>query len=387
MDNFTFHNPTTLYFGKGQIEKLDDAVPRDGKTLLLYGKGSIMSNGVYNQVKRALGNRTVLEYGGIEANPLYETLMPAAQLAREEKVTFLLSVGGGSVLDGTKFVAAAAQFEGEPWDILSNGAAPESALPIGAVLTLPATGSEMNGNAVISREETREKLPFSSPLVYPVFSVLDPETTLSLPKRQVANGVVDSFVHVMEQYMTFPNSAPLQDRLAESILKTLVEEGPKTLAKPTDYESRANLCWAATLALNGLINRGVPQDWSTHMIGHELTALYGIDHARTLAAVLPSLMFAQKEGKREKLVQYAERVWDVTSGDDESKIATAIEYTAGFFESLGVPSRLSGYDDVRSSTPKEVSMRLKDHGMLPLGERSDIDAERVERILTQSLGA
>ena len=385
MDNFTFHNPTRLFFGKGQIASLDEAVPKDKKILLLFGKGSIMANGVYNQVRRALGNRTVLEYGGIEANPVYETLMPAVKLARDEGVDFLLSVGGGSVLDGTKFIAAAVPFEGDEWDILAKATPPETALPIGAVLTLPATGSEMNGNAVISRKSTKEKLAFSSPRVYPVFSVLDPETTLSLPPRQVINGVVDSFVHVMEQYMTYPAKAPLQDRMAESILRVLIEEGPKTLAKPEDYESRANLCWAATMALNGLIAVGVPQDWATHMIGHELTALYGIDHARTLAVVMPWLMEQQVDGKRDKLVQYAERVWDVTSGDDDMKIKLAIEYTAGFFESMGIPSKLNKYEDVRSSTPREVAMRLESRGSLPLGERRDIDAERVEAILEQSL--
>ncbi|MEM9665476.1 MAG: iron-containing alcohol dehydrogenase [Bacteroidota bacterium] len=385
MKNFEFHNPTRIYFGTGQIATLSDAVPRAGTTLLLYGGGSIKRNGVYDQVKDALGDRSVIEFGGIEANPTYETLMKAVAVAREADVRFLLSVGGGSVLDGTKFVAAAVPFEGDPWTILSEKKKPATALPLGAVLTLPATGSEMNPNAVISRRDTQEKLAFASPLLYPVFSVLDPETTFSLPPRQVANGIVDTFVHVMEQYLTYPAGAPLQDRFAEGILQTLIEEGPKTLSDPTDYTSRANLFWCSTLALNGLLRCGVPTDWATHVIGHELTALYGIDHARTLAVVLPSLLANQRAGKREKLLQYAHRVWHLTEGADDERIDQAIQRTAAFFESLGVPARLSRYDDVTPDTPQRVARRLKDRGATALGERGAVTPEQVAAILSDSL--
>ena len=385
MNNFTFHNPTRIYFGKGQFQQLGEAVPQTGSTLILYGGGSIKRNGVYDQVKRALGDRTVLEFGGIEPNPTYETLMQAVTLARSRGVTFLLAVGGGSVLDGTKFVAAAIPFAGDPWDLLSKKVKPEQALPLGAVLTLPATGSEMNPVAVISRTSTREKLPLSSPLLYPRFSILDPETTFSLPPRQVANGIVDAFTHVVEQYLTYPAEAPLQDRMAESILQTLIEIGPQTLADPTDYDARATLVWCSTMALNGIIGCGVPHDWATHRIGHELTALYGIDHARTLAVILPSLWHIQRDGKHAKLLQYAGRVWGLSDGDEDTRIDAAIAKTAAFFEQLGIPSRLAAYGDVAPDTPATVAERLEDRDFIPLGERLDITAERVQAILSLSL--
>lgn len=282
MQNFTFQNPTKILFGKGQIAHIDQEIPAGAKVLLTYGGGSIKRNGVYDQVKQALNGRPVLEFGDIEPNPRLETLLRAVEQVRAANVEFLLAVGGGSVLDGTKFIAAASCFAGDPWDIVARGAAVDHAVPLGAVLTLPATGSEMNPFAVITKWATREKLPFSSPLVYPRFSVLDPETSFTLPPRQISNGIVDAFVHTMEQYMTYPAAAPLQDRMAESILRTLIEEGPKTLANPGDYESRANVMWCATMALNGLIAVGVPQDWATHMIGHELTALHNVDHGKSV---------------------------------------------------------------------------------------------------------
>lgn len=386
MNNFTYQNPTRIYFGKGEIQRLDEALAKDEKILLLYGGGSIFRNGVYEQVREALANRNVVEFGGIEANPTYETLMKAVELARAEGVTFLLAVGGGSVLDGTKFVAAAIPFEGEPWDIVSKRAKITKATPLGSVLTLPATGSEMNPTAVISRTSTREKLAFSHPLVYPRFSILDPETIRSLPERQVANGIADSFVHVIEQYLTYPVGARLQDRFAEAILLTLIELDPKAVPAPDGYETRANLMWCATMALNGLIGLGVPQDWATHGIGHELTALYGIDHARTLATVLPSLLHVQREEKREKLLQYAERVWGIKDGEENAKIDAAIRQTAEFFEKLGMPSRLKAYPEVTPDTPATVAERLTARKALPIGERRSITAERVDAILSHSLG-
>lgn len=383
MFNFTFYNPVRLAFGKGQIASLPSHLPAGAKVLMTYGSGSIFKNGVYDQVKKALSGFEVLEFGGIEPNPTFETLMKAVEIARAEKVDFLLAVGGGSVLDGTKFIAAAIPFEGDPWTILSHHAAIPKAVPLGAVLTLPATGSEMNTNAVISRSETQEKLAFSSAQVFPKFSVVDPETTYSLPPRQIANGVVDAFVHVMEQYCTFPNAAPLQDRFAESILQTLVEDGPRTLANPTDYDTRASVVWCATMALNGLIGQGVPQDWATHMIGHELTAFYGLDHAQTLALVLPNLLHVQRAEKCEKLLQLAERVWGVREGGEDARIDAGIAKLRAFFEAMGNPTHLSAYG-LGDEHFEAIVERLSHRGALPLGERKSLDAARLRAILAQA---
>ncbi len=383
MQNFEYRNPVKILFGKGQIANIAGEIPANARILLTYGGGSIKSNGVYNQVMAALTGRCVFEFGGIEPNPRYETLMQAVQVVRSEKIGFLLAGGGGSVLDGTKFIAAAAPFRGEPWDLVAKGATVESAVPLGAVLTLPATGSEMNAFAVISRESTQEKLPFSSPLLYPAFSVIDPEVTFSLPPQQVANGVVDAFAHVMEQYMTRPSDAPLQDRFAEGILLTLIEDGPRTLANPCDYNSRASLVWCATMALNGLIGLGVTQDWATHMIGHEITALCGLDHAQTLAIVLPSLLEVRRDAKRAKLLQYAERVWRIGGGTDEERIRVAIERTRTFFHRLGAPTRLSDYG-IAPETVASIPGRLERRGWTRLGEDGGVTPEVVERILAQS---
>ncbi|MBO9542216.1 iron-containing alcohol dehydrogenase [bacterium] len=380
MENFSFQNPVRIHFGKGQIARLAEEIPAGTKVLLTYGGGSIKANGVYDQVKQALAGREVLEFGGIEPNPRFETLMPAVELVRKEGVEFLLAVGGGSVLDGTKFIAAAVNFEGDPWDILAKGARVKSAIPLGAVLTLPATGSEMNGNSVVTKWETRDKLAFSSKHVYPRFSILDPETTFSLPPRQVANGIVDAFVHTTEQYLTYPADAPLQDRMAEAILSTLVEVGPETLANPTDYQARASFMWSATMALNGIIGVGVPQDWATHSIGHELTALHGLDHGQTLAVVLPAIMEVKRQEKAQKLLQYGERVWGIREGDDEKRMVEAIAKTRAFFESLGVPTRLEAYG-VSAETIPTIVDRMERRGDVNLGEREDIGVPAIRQIL------
>lgn len=384
MQNFVYHNPVKILFGKGQIARLGREIPRDARILMTYGGGSIKANGVYDQVMSALAGHDVREFGGIEANPRYETLMRAVAQVRQEGIDFLLAVGGGSVLDGTKFIAAAAPFAGEPWDILAKEARVSSAVPLGSVLTLPATGSEMNAFAVVTRQETREKLSFASPLVYPRFSVLDPETTFSLPPRQIGNGIVDAFVHVTEQYLTYPAGAPLQDRMAEAILLTLIEEGPRTVASPQDYEARSNIMWCASMALNGLIGLGVPQDWATHAIGHELTALHGLDHAQTLAVILPSLLTVRRQSKRAKLLQYAERIWGISAGDEESRITQAIERTRRFFEEVGVPTRLSAYG-VGADTIDTVVSRLAGRGGVELGERGDIGPAAIQEILSLSV--
>lgn len=375
MLNFEYQNPVRIVFGKGTIAELDKLVPADVSVLMLYGGGSIKKNGVYNQVVTALGKRRVLEFSGIEPNPLYETCMKAVAMVKQEKIGFLLAVGGGSVLDATKFIAAAALFGGiDPWDILAKGAEVKTAVPLGAVLTLPATGSEMNINSVISRASSGEKLHFSSPCVYPQFSILDPETTFSLPERQTVNGIVDAYVHVFEQYMTFDMNSPLQDRQAEAILLTLIEEGPKVIKNPMDYDARSNVMWAATNALNGLIGCGVPQDWATHMIGHELTAFYGIDHAQSLAVVLPRLLTHCKKEKQAKLLQYGQRIFGLKDAD------AAIKATEAFFNSLGMKTRLSDYKIDAIDAAGKISGRLKARGTM-LGEKAELSPDGVSQIL------
>lgn len=381
--NFVYHNPVRVLFGKGQIAQLNKQIPAQAKIMLTYGGGSIMQNGVYDQVRAALSDRTIIEFGGIEANPTYETLMRGVEIARTEKIDFLLSVGGGSVLDGTKFMAAAIPFEGgDPWEILASKARIKTAVPIGSVLTLPATGSEMNYFAVISRASTHEKKGMGNPLVYPVFSILDPETTFSLPERQIANGIADAFTHTLEQYLTYPVDATLQDRMAESVLQTLIEVGPVTLKNPTNYEARASMMWAATVALNGWISVGVPQDWATHQIGHELTALHGIDHARTLAVVMPHLLRVKSTEKREKLIQVAKRVWNLQGTDDEL-VEGAIQAIAQFYETLGIPTRAKTYG-IGPETVEEVRKRFVARNM-NFGERADITPDVVVQILNLSI--
>jgi len=385
MLNFSFQNTTQIHFGEGQIKALSKAIPKTAKVLVTYGGGSIKSNGVYDQVADELSEHTWFEFSGIEPNPSYETLMKAQALISEHDIDFLLAVGGGSVVDGTKFIAAAALFEGEdPWDIVAKGQPIKQALPIGCVLTLPATGSESNSGAVVTRDGN--KLPFMSPFVQPLFAVLDPSVTLSLSDRQISNGVVDAFIHTMEQYLTYNVNGKVQDRFAEGLLLTLIEEGPKALAVETknDLEVRGNIMWAATMALNGLIGAGVPQDWSTHMIGHELTGAYGIDHARTLSIVLPAVMKVCAEAKREKLLQYAERVWNLTEGDEDSRVSRAIELTENFFKTMQVPTRLSDVDLGEAEIDGLIE-KLTQHGLVKLGEHNDITPEVSRKILLTAL--
>ncbi|MBQ0715397.1 iron-containing alcohol dehydrogenase [Paraperlucidibaca wandonensis] len=385
MLNFSFQNTTKILFGEGQIQAISQAIPKDAKVLVTYGGGSIKTNGVYDQITAALSEHTWFEFSGIEPNPSYETLMKALDPIREHGIDFLLAVGGGSVVDGTKFIAAAAVFEGDdPWDFVAKGQPITKALPLACVLTLPATGSESNIGAVVTRDGN--KLPFSSPLVRPLFAVLDPAVTLSLSDRQISNGVVDAFIHTMEQYLTYSVNGKVQDRFAEGLLLTLIEEGPKALAVETknDLAIRGNIMWAATMALNGLIGSGVPQDWSTHMIAHELTGAYGIDHARTLSIVLPAVMKVRKEAKREKLLQYAERIWGLTDGDEESRIQRAIELTEQFFTAMQVPTRLS-HVDLGEAAIDGLIAKLTQHGMVKLGEQKAITPEISREILIAAL--
>jgi NADP-dependent alcohol dehydrogenase len=385
MKDFEFHNPVRIFFGKDQLNKISSQIKKENKVMILFGGGSILKNGVYNQVKEALKDFDIVEFGGIEPNPCYETAIKAVKLIREKNVDFLLAVGGGSVIDATKFIAAAVLYKGDdPWDILSKGGTITKSMPLGVVLTLPATGTEMNMNSVMTRKSTQEKLSFSSPFSYPRFSFLLPEAAGSLPKRQVANGVVDAFVHVIEQYLTYPVNAPLQDRFAESILVTLIEEGPKVYANPADYDAMANLMWCATMALNGLIQCGVPGDWSVHAIGHELTALHDIDHARTLAIVLPGLWSVLKKDKRGKLLQYGERVFNITGGSEDERILKAIDRTVEFFESLDVKTRLSDYG-VKQETINKIVQRLEKRGMVAFGDRQLVTPVVVKKVLEHQL--
>lgn len=383
MNNFEFYNPVKVVFGKGQMEQLSNLIPKEKKILLTYGGGSIKKNGVYEQAIAALKEHQVVEFGGIQPNPQYETLMQAVELARKEKIGFILAIGGGSVVDASKFIAAAIHHNDEPWKILSQRQSIQDITPLGCVLTLPATGSEMNSFAVISNGQ--DKLGFGGdPRLYPQFSILDPEITFSLPEKQLGNGIVDAFVHVLEQYLTKNINTPIQDRFAEGILQTLIEEAPKVIQLKDDYDSRANLMWAATQALNGLIGSGVVHDWSTHMIGHELTALHGLDHARSLAVVLPSLLRSQKENKKEKLLQFADRVWGLKGKTPDERIEQAILNTEDFFNSVGVPTKLKIYNIQESDIDKVVES-LRSHIPANLGENQNIDQTMVKNILLAAL--
>ena len=385
MLNFDFYNPTRILFGKGKVAEINQHVPADARVLVLMGGNSAKNNGTLAEVKAALGNRYVEEFSGIEPNPSYETLMQAVAQIKANKLDYLLAVGGGSVIDGTKFVAAAVYAEGEAWQILTTrGANVKKALPYGTVLTLPATGSEMNDGAVITREQEKDKLYFTNELVFPQFSVLDPTKSYTLPTRQLANGVVDAYTHVMEQYLTYPVGAKVQDRFAEGLLQTLIEIGPQLLENPHDYELQANLMWTATLALNGLIGAGVPSDWATHMIGHEVTALHGLDHAQTLAIILPTMLSLRRDSKRAKLLQYAECVWNIREGIEEQRIEAAITKTRDFFESMQVKTRLSAYKITKEDIPA-LLVQLEKHGMVRLGEHGDVTLDISRTVLEASI--
>lgn len=388
MTNFELYNPTNYVFGKGQIAKLSELVSSGAKILIAYGGGSIFKNGVYDQVKAALKNNELVEFGGIEPNPRYETLMKAVQVIKEQNIDFILAVGGGSVIDGVKFISAAVKFEGEPKDILHKRLLIKDltqVIPFGTVLTLPATGSEMNSGAVITIDESHEKLAFGGSALFPKFSICDPTVIESLPKRQIQNGIVDAYTHVLEQYLTYPHDALLQDRIAEGILQTLIEIGPSVVENPTDYKLASNFMWCATMALNGLIQKGVPSDWATHMIGHELTALYEIDHARTLAIIGPNLYRVMFETKKEKLAQYGERVFGITGNTTEDKAEAAIEKTVAFLHTMGMQTRLSENTAGNyTETADFIVKRFEERGWKALGEKQNITPEKVREIVELS---
>ncbi len=385
MNNFKYRNPTKILFGKGQIENLATEIPENAKVLMLYGGGSIKENGIYEQVKAALAGFKVVEFGGIPANPEYSILLKALQVIKKENITYLLAVGGGSVIDGTKFLAAAAHYAGDtPWDLLTAHKPIIKAMPFASVLTLPATGSEMNSGSVITRAETKEKLTMGGPGLFPEFSILDPVVVSSIPQRQLANGITDAFTHVLEQYMTYPIGALLQDRFAESILQTLIEVAPSIMKDPSDYKAAANFMWSCTMALNGLIQQGVPGDWAIHAMGHELTALYGIDHARTLAILASSHYHYNFESKKEKLAQYAERVWNIKEGSLEDRANAGIKKTDEFFHSLGIETKLSAYAKEYQDTGSIVSERFKARGLNGIGEHKNLSPTDVHKIIEMS---
>ncbi|MFN9113620.1 MAG: iron-containing alcohol dehydrogenase [Bacteroidota bacterium] len=387
MLNFELYNPTNLIFGKNQIEKLASLLPKNARILLAYGGGSIFKNGVYQQVNEQLKGFEVVEFGGIEPNPHFETLMKAVQIVRDQKLNFILAVGGGSVIDGVKFISAAVNFTEDPINILRDRILfkdDQAVIPFGTVLTLPATGSEMNSGSVVTIAATQEKLTLGGSALFPKFSICDPTVIESLPKRQLQNGVVDAFTHVMEQYLTYPHDALLQDRIAESILETLIEIGPSVVENPSDYKLASNFMWCCTMALNGLLNKGVPVDWATHMIGHELTALYNIDHARTLAIIGPNLYRALFETKKDKLAQYGERVWKVSGETVEEKATQAIERTVSFFHLMGMQTQLSDYTPEYKKTADFIVNRFSTRGWTNLGEQKNVTLEKVKEIVELS---
>ena len=381
MNNFIFQNPTKLIFGKGQIARLSKELPKNSKILVTFGGGSVKKNGVYDQVVAALEGFDYQEFWGIEPNPKVETLRKAVEICKRDKVDFLLAVGGGSVLDGTKLIAAAAVIEDDAWELVCNPKLYGGTLPFASVMTLPATGSEMNRGAVISNLETGEKYAFYN--TYPKFSILDPQTTFSLPPYQVACGLADTFVHVMEQYLTVTDTAPLMDRWAEGVLQTIIEVAPKVRADQNDYDAMATYMLAATMGLNGFIAMGVPQDWATHMIGHEITALTGLTHGHTLVTVLPAVMDVMREQKGSKILQYGQRVWGITEGTADERIDKAIAATEEFFRSLGLKTRLSE-NNIGKEVAEQIVLRFKERGTL-LGENANIDYKVVEKILSQRL--
>ncbi|MEG1608156.1 MAG: iron-containing alcohol dehydrogenase [Mucinivorans sp.] len=383
MNNFIFQNPTRLVFGRGQIARLGQLIPAGAKLMITFGGGSIFKNGVYDQVKKALNGRTWIEFSGIEANPEYDTLMRAVAQARDNEVDFLLAIGGGSVIDGTKFIASALRFEGDPWDFMVGNGKAQDAVPLATVLTLPATGSEMNNGAVISRRSKGEKFAFNNDKCFPLFSILDPEVCYSLPRKQVANGIVDTFAHTLEQYLTTQNSNEVMDRWAEALLNTLVELAPTLLSGKKDYDAFANFMLSATMGLNGFIAMGTDQDWATHMIGHELTALHGLDHGATLAIVYPGMMDVMRESKEGKLLQYGARVWNIFEGSVDERIEATIEATENFFRSLGMLTRLTE-NHIFQDTITEIVTRFTSRHW-NIGEGELVSPDKVEKILLRQL--
>ncbi len=389
MNNFEITTPTTIVFGKDQLPRISQLLRSqaiDGKVIVLYGGGSIERSGFLDQLKAELSDLELHFFKGIEANPEYSTLMKAVDYIREHRIGYMLAVGGGSVIDGAKFISGAVNYDGDPWDVLNQvpGSAFTSAVPFGCILTIPATGSESNSGAVISRSELKEKRTMGGPLFFPKFALLDPGFVATLPKRQIANGVIDAYTHTMEQYLTFKGENLLQERYAEGILSTLIEIGEKVLENPADYDLAANLMWCANQALNGVLRCGVTTDWATHMIGHELTALHGIDHAQSLAIIAPRLYEVKFESKKAKLAQYGKRVWNLEGSDDQIA-RKAITKTEEFFHKLSVKTRISEYTSDYHETAKIIHDRFVQRGWLGLGENKDLTPKEAEYIVNQAI--
>lgn len=385
MNNFKFINPTKIVFGKGQISTLSKEIPANSNILMVYGGGSIKKNGIYKQTITALSDYNVIEFSGVSSNPEYEYLLDALELIKTKNIDFLLAVGGGSVIDAVKFLSAAAVLEGNnPNALFTNKSLIRKALPFGTILTLPGSSSEMNSVAVITVNKNHQKMSIVGPALFPKFSILDPSVIASIPKRYIQNGLADSLMHVLEQYLTYPVNAVVQDRMAESILKSIIEIAPLVLKKPDNYEYAANFMWASTWAQNGLLEKGVPGDWTMHHIGNELTSLYGIDHARTLVILFQQYLNFTFQNKKEKLAQYAEQVWDVNEGDTTEKAQIAINKTIAFFRSLSIETQLSAYTDNYTDTAKIIADRFRKRGMTALGEHKNITPDDVQRIVELS---
>ena len=389
MNNFEITQPTTVLFGKDLLERIPEQISKhtiSKRILITYGGGSIVRSGFLEKLKVALSDFEVHEFSGIEANPEFSTLMKAVKYIRDNEIPFMLAVGGGSVIDGTKFISGAVGYDGDPWEVLLRepGKVFTNAIPFGCILTIPATGSESNSGAVISRSELKEKRTMGGPLFFPKFALLDPTFVATLPKRQLANGIIDAFTHTTEQYITFTGENRLQERFAEGILSSLIEIGPKVLEDPANYDLAADLMYCANQALNGTLRCGVTTDWATHMIGHELTALHGIDHAQTLAIIGPRLWEVKLNNKEAKLAQYGRRVWNLT-GDDRTVALQAIEKTETFFHSLGVATHIREYSNDCEQTPTIIRKRFEERGWVAMGEKQDLTPAEVEIIVTNAL--
>lgn len=387
MENFTYYNPVQLIFGKGQMEQLSMLIPNYGKkVLLVYGGGSIKRNGVYEKVQEQLNKigAEVHELSGVEPNPKLSTVKQGVEICKQHGIEFLLAVGGGSVIDCTKLIAAASKYDGDPWDFVIKKATPEAALPLGTVLTLAATGSEMNAGSVITNWDTHEKYGWGSPLVFPKFSILDPTNTFTVPKNQTVYGMVDMMSHVFEQYFSHTTNSPLQDRMCESVLKTVIETAPKLLNDLENYEYRETILYNGTIALNGTLSMGVIGDWATHNIEHAVSAVYDIPHGGGLAILQPNWMkYVLSEGTA-KFKQMAVRVFNVSDEGktDEEVALEGIEKLREFWTSIGAPSSLADYN-IDDSKLDLMAERAMANGVF--GKYKKLDKNDCLEILRMSL--
>lgn len=386
MRNFNYYNPVKIIFGKGRLDEIGEYIPKSSKIMITYGGGSIKNNGIYESLMNKLSGFSIIEFGGIEPNPHYETLMKGVDIARKEEVGFIIAVGGGSVIDGTKFISAAIPYKGEDeWNIVKNREVISKAIPFGVVLTLPATGSEMNSGAVITKSATKDKLAFSSEKLFPQFSILDPVFAYSLPKRQLSNGLIDSFVHILEQYLGFDDKSYVSERFSEGLLRNIIDlSSTISSANNISYDDMANFMWTATMALNGLIACGVKEDWATHMIGHELTALYGLDHAVSLAIVLPGLLDFVKTSRRQKLLQYAYRVWDIDIKNEDKAISEVIMKTEELFTNIGIKTKFSDYG-IGVEVIEKVKEKFLGRGVKYISMLKDVEVDDINVILSRRL--